>query len=240
MISAQFVTLGTRELCQLDANRQVIPRSKQTMFCAELHVGCRTGDGTIDLEFLVRTEVPFSRLASYEDNSAKTTSVGLALAKRGIPILAKRSQLQIYGGESLSIPGTDSIPQELDDYRHELNEEISEALAAQLKDATARHRDCTERFEKSKDYLTQNTGSFRHEPMNARRHANFVAEYMRKSSEPFMGPWNSEKSAVLLSYVDDLIRRKNSSHPGFVQAAEWIGSTLYSVRASKLWHSPPF
>ena len=138
------------------------------------------------------------------------------------------------------MPGTDSIPAEANVYRCELEEEITDALAAQLKDATTRHRACTKRFEQSKNYLTQNTGSFRHEPMNARRHANLVAEYMRKSSEPFMGAWNSEKSSAMVSYVDDLICRKNSRHPGYMQAAEWICSTLYSVEASKLWHSPPF
>lgn len=210
------------------------------MFCAELHVECSTSDATIDLGFLLRTEVPFLRLSSVGDNRDKSTSVGAALAKRGIPSLAKRSQLQIYGGEFIKMPGTDSIPAEVNVYRCELEEEITDALAAQLKDATTRHRACTERFEQSKNYLTQNTGSFRHEPMNARRHANLVAEYMRKSSEPFMGAWNSEKSSALVSYVDDLICRKNNSHPGYVQAAEWICSTLYSVEASKLWHSPPF
>lgn len=233
-----YVT-NTTELCQLDLNGEVIPRDKQTMFCAELQVECVSSDKSIDLEFVVKTELPFSRLPPVEKGRDRTVSVGMALAKLGIPLLAKYSHIKIYGGELLPMPGVDVIPDASDAYHHEMNEEINESLATQFRDATARHRSSTEHFEESKKYLLHNAERFRFEPALALSHARFVAEYMRKSSDRFMGAWNSEKSAVLISYVEDLIGRKNTSHPGFIGAVEWIESTLYSARPSKFWNTPP-
>lgn len=243
MTTAHFVAQiqHSRELCQLDYQREVVPRERQTMFCAEVPISCRTDDDTIDLEILLRTEVALARVSAEgaETDRENLYAVTYAAAKEAIPRLAGYGQWQLYEGEEIRIPGTDPIPNAAETYDLKQDEPLNPTLEKQLQEATARHNATATAFERAKEFLSSNINSLRHDPSTARRAARFLADCMRADGSPFMGAWNREKSAGLLGDVDELIRRKDTNHAGYRSAADHLSGILYTISPPAVWVAFP-
>ncbi|MCW0221502.1 MAG: hypothetical protein OJI67_24465 [Prosthecobacter sp.] len=241
MTQARFVSqiAMARELCQLDNNGKVIPRDKQTKFRLEITTECSTDDKIIDIEFLIRTEVPLARLNALASDRERAATVAFLVAKDCIPKLVKQGHLEIYRGIQARIEGEEMLSNVEEVYDHKENHILNEHLAKQLSEATSKHRASAKKFEDAKKYLERNLDSLRHDPIRARQCAHFLADCMQNSGTPFMSGWNREYAARLVGNVNDLIKRKNSSHPGYSRSADAIETILYQISPEKLWFKEP-
>jgi hypothetical protein len=226
------------ELCQLDLRGSIIGRDRQTMFCAGIPILCVTDDNAIDVGVSLYVEIPIKCLTEIDDGR-RLAAVAYSAAKEAIPRLAKYPLWNLYDLHRGAVPRIVTIPAPAEEHELKQDEYLSDTVVDQLTSATAFHRDVATAFEKAKSYLESNLNYLRDDPSRARRAAWFVTECMRSDAAPNMGMWNREKASRLVGEVDDLIRRRNSNHPGYRRAAESIGSILYVVHPPKAWAKHP-
>jgi len=139
----------------------------------------------------------------------------------------------------MPLSGTGAVrpPKVHDDLRQD--EELSEAVAKELAEATERHRNTAAAFERAKKFLESNLDYLRNYPVEAKSAARFLADCMGSDAAPFMGSWNREKAGRLIDEVEDLIRRRNPNHPGYRSAAESVSGILYTIKAPMFWAKYP-
>jgi hypothetical protein len=225
------------EVWQTSYDGETIPREKQTQFCALLPVTCSSVDRDIDLGSIVHVELPIAKVTDIPKDQRLRTAVYYAalevknaLSRRTRWDLYKTEQIAIYPQDALTIPTSFEIEGDV---------EISDQLAAQFREATKRHSDVEQAMERAKAYLERGIDYAFSDGSRISRAARYLADCMRADGTLHMGPWNREKSAVLLGYVNDLVKRKKPNHPNYQSAASSVRSILYNVRCPTYWASYP-
>lgn len=239
-MTAEFrASLGhASELCQVDWRGDIVDRDKQTRFCAAVPVRCRTEDKKIDIGFWLHVEVDLNELEHVPPDS-RLIAVAHAAVEEAIPRLAKYAPWQLYGPNGVRIPSATKIAVPAETYEVKRDHSLAPSVVDQLAKATAFHAEVSAGFESAKKFLDSNLDWLRDDPHRARSTAMFLAECMRSDGAPMMGMWNREKAGRLVDEVNDLIRRRNRNHPGYVSAAHSISSILYMIHAPTVWAKHP-
>lgn len=119
---------------------------------------------------------------------------------------------------------------------------VSEDLAAHFDKIADRLTQLRASWDRASEYLRQSSsyGYDYHEDIGrARRAVRFIATIMRYSGDAMLGAWNREKASSLTSAVEDLIRRKNTNHPGFQRSADTVRTVVYTANFPSFWTGDP-
>jgi hypothetical protein len=205
-----------QELCQTDQEGKVVPTEKQTVYCAQIPLTCQAPDNSINLGFLVTTEVVLRRISSLPTDQ-HLIAVAHLTAKQAAICLSKASSWDLYRSREILIQGSESISaQSQEEFSAEIA--LTNDLIKAFQEATKRHSVIDATFEWAKDFLTSHLHSIFHVRSEARAAAQFLAHCMRSDGQPYMYGWNREKAAILVRIIEDLGGRKNPNHHGYTSA----------------------
>jgi hypothetical protein len=226
-----------QEFCQTDQQGKIIPTEKQTVYCAQIPFTCHAPDNSIDLSFLLETEVDLNRLSTLPTDQY-LSAVAHVTAKQAATYLSKAPSWDLYKSRKISIPGDQQIfTQSQEEFAAEIT--LTSDLTKAFQDATKRHSATNGAFERAKDFLTSHLYSIFHVRSQANAAAQFIAHCMRSDGKPYMYAWNQEKAAVLVRIINDLGGRKNPNHPGYTSAADQLRSIVYSLHPPRIWTTYP-
>ncbi len=233
---AKFIvgTLQARERGEFDRQGKEIPRDKRTRFCFDLPVDCSTADDAINVGILVIVRVPIGRLANVPREGTCWT-VAKFVAPDVISCLSGSTAWSIYGPTEIDLDVEISVDPATASRESTGERQIPERLAEQLRQTTRSRGESETAFEKAKVWLCERMVYLHDNSREARSAAHFIANCLRNSAYPDMGP----SSNLLLRYVEDLIRRRDTNHPNYVRIADELKRMLYPMVFPRYWSAPP-
>ncbi len=226
------------ELCQTnDYSGVIIAEDKRTKYCVEITAECKSSERDIEAGTTIFAEMPMTKVAGIpKDQRANTAGYHAAIGAKerlervGTWELYGSERITLYGSEVLEIPSVFEVEADI---------QIIEPLAEHFRKATKLQQEVEQALKRAKDYLESGLNYACNDGARLSRAARYIADCMNADGTPIMDGWNREKSAVLLDFVADLIKRRNPNHPNYQSKVSWIHSTLYSVDCPFYWSSYP-
>jgi hypothetical protein len=141
-----------QEFCQTDQQGKIIPAAKQTLYCAQIPLTCQAPDNSIDLSFLVVTEIALHSLSTLPTDQ-HLSAVGHAIDEQAATDLSKAPSWDLYRSRKILVPGDLPIStQSQEEFAAEIT--LTNDLTKAFQDATKRHSATSGGFERAKDFLT--------------------------------------------------------------------------------------
>jgi len=223
-----------QELSQIDPLTGYRAESP-TKFLAAAPVYCSSDE--IRIAMWLKFDCKMEAVVNFPKSRRLEHVVGSA-SQEAIHYLIRLGRWDIYSGEEFEVTELHRDAK-AEDVSAELI--IPASLAEQLQEETSRWREARKRYDHAKQFLEDRARSndFRFDKGEVRSAARFIVSCMKKSADPFLGGWNQEKSAGLEHAIDELLKRKDSSHPNFIRYCDKVGSVLYSSKFPRLWSDYP-
>ena len=235
-----------RELCQAGPDGEIVPRTQATEHWLEIPFIIEGKE--LGKEFALTTTVvaKITKMGLPTDTSSAESTV-LALAEKQLAAdFSTRHRWRTFGKEELLLnPATpiDAVKENRSE-RPAVSVEAHPLMYEQLAGDAVKLMKTNQAYTKAKDRLfalaTQparyNLAGLSHEIYAL---IGFIEACNRASADGFMYAWYKEKTPRVRRGFEDLLRRKNTSHPGYERSAESASDVLYSFSAPYAYLETP-
>ncbi len=239
-------SMQPRELCEVGIDGEVILRAQATEYWLKIPftIEGKNPGKEFALKTTVLAKIPKTGLPTDRD-SAESTVLALA-EKRLVTDFSSRHRWRTFGKEELLLD-----PAKPDDMLTEdrlerpgVSVEAHPVMYEQLAVDADRMTRTNQAYEKAKDRLfalSSQPSRYDLASLTNEIYAfiGFIEACNRASADGFMWAWYQEKTPRVRRGFDDLLRRKNTSHPGYKHSAESASGALYSFHAPYAYLETP-